>query len=101
MGGKLILLLLQICSSLGKYFISYFLLWKMLNIPTVLTKDVKYFDIFLSGFPGSQVSGSDLLEMTPELDQDSELACRGAEVITCNVARVNWEVVMKKENILN
>ena len=68
----------------------------ILNFPT----DNKYFNIFLSGFPGSEVSGSDLLEMTPELDQDTGLACGGAEVVTCNVARVNWEVVMKKENIL-
>ena len=40
------------------------------------------------------------MELTPELDEETELACRGPEVITCNVARVNWEVIMKKENIL-
>ena len=72
----------------------------ILNISTFLTKDVKYFNIFLSGFPGSELSGTDLLELTPDLDEETELACRGPEVITCNVARVNWEVIMKKENIL-
>ena len=72
----------------------------ILNIPTFLTKDVKYFIISFSGFASSELSGSDLLELTPDLDQHTELACRGAEVVTCNVARVNWEVIMKKENIL-
>ena len=46
------------------------------------------------------MSGTDLLELTPDLDEETELACRGPEVITCNVARVNWEVIMKKENIV-
>ena len=72
----------------------------ILNIPTFLTKDVKYFNFSLSGFASSEMSGSDLLELRPDLDQDKELACRGAEVVTCNVAKVNWEVIMKKENIL-
>ena len=42
----------------------------------------------------------DLLDLNPSLDHDTDTACTGPEVITCNVATVNWEVIMKKENIV-
>ena len=44
--------------------------------------------------------GTDLLEMTPDYDQDTRITCQGPEVVTCDIARVNWDVIHDKENII-
>ena len=38
--------------------------------------------------------------MNPNSELDTSLTCQGPEVVTCDVARVNWNVVNNKENII-
>ena len=38
--------------------------------------------------------------MTPDSELDTSHTCQGPEVVTCDVARVNWDVVNNKENII-
>ena len=38
--------------------------------------------------------------MNPNSELDTSLTCQGPEVVTCDVALVNWNVVNNKENII-
>ena len=38
--------------------------------------------------------------MIPDSELDTSHTCQGPEVVTCDLARVNWDVVHNKENII-
>ena len=50
--------------------------------------------------PSREMLGTDLLEMTPDYELDTRLTCEGPEKVTCDIARVNWDVIHNKENII-
>ena len=82
----------------------YILCTLLVSSATVFGKILKYFNHHSNdrcpGLTSKDLFGSDLLEMTPDYDQDTRLTCEGPEVVTCDIARVNWEVIQNKENII-
>merc|ERR1719270_2559796 len=46
------------------------------------------------------IIGHDLLSLTPDTALDTQDTCQGPEVVTCDVARINWRVVEDRENII-
>ena len=46
------------------------------------------------------IIGHDLISLTPDTSLDTQDTCQGPEVVTCDVARINWSVVKNRENII-
>ena len=63
-------------------------------------RDIIY---FFAGKPSGEAGGStgnDLLQMTPYEDLNTTLTCLGPEVVTCNIARVQWDVITNNYDII-
>ena len=63
-------------------------------------RDIIY---FFAGKPSGEAGGStgnDLLQMTPYEDLNTTLTCLGPEVVTCNIARVQWDVITNNHDII-
>ena len=61
------------------------------------------FLIFFAGKPSGEAgggTGNDLLQMTPYEDLNTTLTCLGPEVVTCNIARVQWDVITNNHDII-
>ena len=46
------------------------------------------------------IIGHELLSLTQDTALDTEDTCQGPEVVTCDVARINWSVVEGREAII-
>ena len=79
---KIFLIVVFLSSSLGKYSVSL----------TVII-----FPLFL-GLPTAPTSP--LLIMTPTVSHNNSLVCQGIEIVSCDVALVNWISITSSDSIL-